>query len=254
MSRTPRGWYQDPSGRHQLRWWTGTAWAAAVADDGVEGSDVDGLRPGAQPWPRAEPTDRDVAEVVRSVHAGALPGSGPLDSAVLTVWRRRDGLVSLHPTWSVHDGVGTWLGTITSGPAGAEPVRTATLHRAGTGPLRIAAEVDRAAGRVVGDDGTEIAAAEPDPAGGAAVLVTVDGMVVARAVLGAGEVAVTDGSGATVARMVPTPLKVRRSVGRRVGWDPVMVAEQTGVADPVTGRGVNSLALVRALTTEVRPG
>jgi hypothetical protein len=35
----PAGWYPDPAGRHQWRWWEGTAWAADVSDDGVGGLD-----------------------------------------------------------------------------------------------------------------------------------------------------------------------------------------------------------------------
>lgn len=36
---TPQGWNADPTGRHQHRWWDGTAWTAAVADDGVTSQD-----------------------------------------------------------------------------------------------------------------------------------------------------------------------------------------------------------------------
>lgn len=33
------GWYADPSGRHELRWWSGLAWADTVADNGVQVAD-----------------------------------------------------------------------------------------------------------------------------------------------------------------------------------------------------------------------
>jgi putative membrane protein len=33
------GWFPDPSGRHQLRYWDGTAWTAHVQDSGVAGVD-----------------------------------------------------------------------------------------------------------------------------------------------------------------------------------------------------------------------
>ena len=75
------------------------------------------------------------------------------------------------------------------------------------------------------------------------VEVVVDGMVVTSAVCSVGEVTLADNSGATIARLVPPPLGIRRRIGRRLGWDPVLVSEQTSVADPVTGRGVNALAL-----------
>ncbi|WP_426571382.1 hypothetical protein [Aquihabitans sp. McL0605] len=38
-SWVPATWAQDPSERHELRWWSGIAWTEWVADDGVEGQD-----------------------------------------------------------------------------------------------------------------------------------------------------------------------------------------------------------------------
>lgn len=35
----PPGWHADPTLRHEVRWWDGTAWTAAVADQGVQGDD-----------------------------------------------------------------------------------------------------------------------------------------------------------------------------------------------------------------------
>lgn len=35
------GWYPDPTGRHQHRWWDGQRWSADVADHGVTTSDPD---------------------------------------------------------------------------------------------------------------------------------------------------------------------------------------------------------------------
>lgn len=35
----PAGWHPDPSGKHQLRYWDGMGWSAAVSDDGQVGSD-----------------------------------------------------------------------------------------------------------------------------------------------------------------------------------------------------------------------
>ena len=35
----PPGWFPDPTGRHDHRWWDGVAWTAHVADAGVAGLD-----------------------------------------------------------------------------------------------------------------------------------------------------------------------------------------------------------------------
>ena len=43
MSQTivhPAGWYADPTGRHQHRYWDGAAWTDHVADDGVRSIDA----------------------------------------------------------------------------------------------------------------------------------------------------------------------------------------------------------------------
>ena len=46
MSTTPANWYPDPTQRHQMRYWDGTAWTAHVSDNGVTGNDP---MPGAAP-------------------------------------------------------------------------------------------------------------------------------------------------------------------------------------------------------------
>jgi uncharacterized RDD family membrane protein YckC len=51
---TPLGWYPDPSRRHELRFWDGSAWTAHVANRGVVGVD-DPNRPAAPPVPAPPP-------------------------------------------------------------------------------------------------------------------------------------------------------------------------------------------------------
>lgn len=36
---TPAGWYRDPWGAHQTRYWDGAAWTPNVADNGVSALD-----------------------------------------------------------------------------------------------------------------------------------------------------------------------------------------------------------------------
>ena len=43
----PPGWFADPSGRHELRYWDGTAWTSSVSDRGVQGHDPPRVSPPA---------------------------------------------------------------------------------------------------------------------------------------------------------------------------------------------------------------
>ena len=33
------GWWPDPFGRHELRWWDGSGWSGHVSDGGVQSTD-----------------------------------------------------------------------------------------------------------------------------------------------------------------------------------------------------------------------
>lgn len=35
----PPGWFRDPSGRHEQRYWSGSAWTEHVTDRGIPGTD-----------------------------------------------------------------------------------------------------------------------------------------------------------------------------------------------------------------------
>lgn len=47
--RPSRGWFPDPTGRHELRYFDGREWVAEVADAGVMGSDPITVAPVADP-------------------------------------------------------------------------------------------------------------------------------------------------------------------------------------------------------------
>jgi hypothetical protein len=47
------GWYPDPAGRHESRYWDGARWTEQIADAGVAGSDPGGLTPPSPAGPTA---------------------------------------------------------------------------------------------------------------------------------------------------------------------------------------------------------
>ena len=56
---TAAQWLPDPTGKHELRYWTGDSWTEHVADDGVQATDPlpgDGLPTPAEPVPEHVPT------------------------------------------------------------------------------------------------------------------------------------------------------------------------------------------------------
>jgi hypothetical protein len=80
--RWPPGWFPDPTGQHDHRWWDGAAWTEHVADAGVAGrapltpsappSGPPAARPGADR--AARPTSSDpVAGIALGVAILALP-------------------------------------------------------------------------------------------------------------------------------------------------------------------------------------
>src|SRR5690242_10889684 len=67
------GWYADPSGQHEARYWDGTRWTDRVADRGVENR-------GSDPTPLETPAGPVAGDP--PVATGAGPAQGPFDPLV----------------------------------------------------------------------------------------------------------------------------------------------------------------------------
>ena len=68
--RVPAGWYDDPSARHERRYWDGTDWTAQVSDAGIAATDQLGTRP--------PPTSEHLAGSSPAADpAGSPPAAGP---------------------------------------------------------------------------------------------------------------------------------------------------------------------------------
>lgn len=78
---TPRGWYADPSGRHEARYWDGTVWTARVSDHGLLMTDSETLPVVERAGPTAGPEDV-VPTGVREPVAAASTGPAPETTVV----------------------------------------------------------------------------------------------------------------------------------------------------------------------------
>jgi hypothetical protein len=90
----PPGWFSDPTGRHDHRWWDGAAWTAHVADAGVPSLDALEAHAGPAPasrTPAGAATGNDpvavtsLAVAIGSVLLSPVPGLGLVLPVVATV-------------------------------------------------------------------------------------------------------------------------------------------------------------------------
>lgn len=58
MTNSPANWYDDPTGRHQHRYWDGNAWTSHVSDNGIQGTD-DIAAASATPTEQSAPSGLD---------------------------------------------------------------------------------------------------------------------------------------------------------------------------------------------------
>ena len=112
----PPGWFRDPTGRHDHRWWDGLAWSGHVADAGVAGVD---------PLPLTDAASVG-APVVPLAASGAAPSNDPVAIAALAV-----GLGAI--LLSVLPGFGLVLPTVAIVLASIARRRIRTSGRGGDG-------------------------------------------------------------------------------------------------------------------------
>lgn len=115
---TPANWYADPTGRHQLRYWDGSAWTLHVSDNGVQGSDPPTM--GAAPSvtvPSATP--ERVREQVQGTGirgaglAGVPSGGGTVYSEPVLVVNQKAKLIELTNQYAVYDQNGRQIASVT---------------------------------------------------------------------------------------------------------------------------------------------
>ena len=107
----PPGWYPDPMGRHEYRWYDGTAWTDQVSSHGRQA--VDAVHT-AQPMPMRDVSHDQVAKGLAraGVTAGAVQGGGTLFSEPVLVVNQRAKLIELNNEYAISDQHGNQIGAV----------------------------------------------------------------------------------------------------------------------------------------------
>lgn len=136
----PASWYPDPAGRHQYRYWDGTAWTAHASDNGVVATDpLDTALPPPPPAPVPPPPppmpstpgvaaaadtttdERTRAKVTAQVHGQGIRGAGIADATAgggtvftepVLVVNQKAKLIELNNQYKVFDQHGNQIGAV----------------------------------------------------------------------------------------------------------------------------------------------
>jgi uncharacterized protein YxjI len=107
----PQGWYPDPFGRHETRWWDGVRWTEHVASHGRQAVDPPtggGHIPTVQRGP-----DKVVNDVQRAgVATAGAHGGGSIFSEPILVVNQKAKLIEVNNEYAIFDQHGRQLGAV----------------------------------------------------------------------------------------------------------------------------------------------
>ncbi len=123
MSTTPANWYPDPTGRHQLRYWDGTAWTDHVSTNGATSTDpvqtrldkVDSALTVGSEGNAAkirEQVSGDRKHRSANVQATAFQGGGSIFTEPILVVNQKAKIIELNNQYGVFDQHGTQLAAV----------------------------------------------------------------------------------------------------------------------------------------------
>jgi uncharacterized protein YxjI len=112
MSDVAAGWYPDPSGRHEQRYWDGTGWTEQVASRGAQSADPLQGPPAAAPV-RVSSPEKVRRQVEKQAGIAPFTGGGTtlFDAPVLVV-NQKAKLIELTNEYAVYAADGTQLGSV----------------------------------------------------------------------------------------------------------------------------------------------
>ncbi len=110
-STPPAGWYPDPSGRFEQRYWDGAAWTEHVVSGGQQSTAA--LEPMTAPPVQVSTPDKVRRQVEKQAGIAPFEGGGGtlFDSPVLVV-NQKAKLIELTNEYAVYDQNGTQLGSV----------------------------------------------------------------------------------------------------------------------------------------------
>ncbi|GAB2488208.1 phospholipid scramblase-related protein [Jatrophihabitans fulvus] len=112
QSQTPPGWYADPSGKHEQRYFDGTQWTEHVHSHGRQSIDPPGV-PGHVPTVQRDP-NKVRGDVQRAGYAGEAgwQGGGSLFTEPVLVINQKAKLIEVNNEYAIYDANARQIGAV----------------------------------------------------------------------------------------------------------------------------------------------
>jgi uncharacterized protein YxjI len=105
----PPGWYPDPFGRHETRWWDGRQWTEHVASHGRQAVDSP---TGGSYVPTVDRAPEKVVRDVQSVGGAVGQGGGSIFTEPVLVVNQKAKLIEVNNEYAIYDQHGRQLGAV----------------------------------------------------------------------------------------------------------------------------------------------
>jgi uncharacterized protein YxjI len=105
----PPGWYPDPFGRHETRWWDGRQWTEHVASHGRQAVDAP---TGGSYVPTVNRATEKVVRDVQSVGGAVGQGGGSIFTEPVLVVNQKAKLIEVNNEYAIYDQHGRQLGAV----------------------------------------------------------------------------------------------------------------------------------------------